>query len=161
MKYLLIVFVVAIALAPLSHFMPSKRQRQIAKLREYAAVHGLFVEFRSRPGRFRPGSDIGRDKSRDRAGHDTIYYGKRLPPSKQKRGQQSGVWLREPGGWVSLERRLPVPAPLQDLPAEILAASVDEGSCGIYWRESGGVELVAQITRTLELWSEELRATES
>ena len=161
MKYLLIIFVVAIALAPLSHFMPSKRQRQIAKLREYAAVHGLFVEFRSQPGRSQPGSDVGGDKSRDRAGHDTIYYGKRLPPSKQKRGQQSGVWLREPGGWVSLERRLPVPAPLQDLPAEILAASVDEGSCGIYWRESGGVELVAQITRTLELWSEELRATES
>ena len=156
MKYLLIIFVVAIALAPLSHFMPSKRQRQIAKLREYAAVHGLFVEFRSQPG-----NDVGRDKSRGRAGHDIIYYGKRLPPSKQRRGQQSGAWLREQGGWVSLERRLPVPAPLQDLPADILAASVDEGSCGIYWRESGGVELVAQITRTLELWSEELRATES
>ena len=156
MKYLLIIFVVAIALAPLSHFLPSKRQRQIAKLREYAAVHGLFVEFRDVPG-----SDTGRGKSRDRAGHDTIYYGKRLPPSKHRRGQQGGAWLREQDGWVSLGRRLPVPAPLQELPGDILAASVDEGSCGIYWRESGGIELVEHITRVLERWSEELRATES
>ena len=38
MTYLLIIFVIALALAPLSHFVPSKRQREIARLREYAAV---------------------------------------------------------------------------------------------------------------------------
>jgi hypothetical protein len=156
LKYLLIIFVIAIALAPLSHFAPSKRQRQIARLREYAAVHGLFTEFRSLPG-----SAAGRARSRDQAGHETIYYGKRLPPSKHRRGQQGCAWLREQGDWVSLGPRVPAPALLRELPAEILAASVDEGSCGVYWRESGGVELVAQITRILTLWSEELRATES
>ena len=156
MKYLLIMFVIAIALAPLSHFFPSKRQRQIAKMREYAAVHGLFVEFRAVPG-----SDKGRVKSRDRAGHDTIYYGRRLPPSKQRRGQQTSAWLREEGAWTSLGRRLPVPGPLLQLPEQVLAASVDESSCGIYWREPGGIEPVAQITRILEAWSEDLRAIES
>ena len=156
MKYLLIMFVIAVALAPLSHFVPSKRQRQIAKMREYAAVHGLFVEFRPMPG-----SDRERVKSRDRAGHDTIYYGKRLPPSRARRGQQTRVWLQEEGAWTSLGRRLPVPDPLQQLPEQVRAASVDESSCGIYWRESGGIELVAQITRLLELWSEDLRAIES
>jgi len=48
--YLLIIFVIALALAPLSHFVPSKRQRKVVCLREYAAVHGLFVEFRTLPG---------------------------------------------------------------------------------------------------------------
>ena len=57
LKYLLIVFVIALALAPLSHFVPSKRQRHIARLREYAAVHGLFVEFRSLPGTARERAD--------------------------------------------------------------------------------------------------------
>ena len=50
MKYLLILFIIALALAPLTHFLPSKRQRKVAGLREYAAVHGLFVEFRKLPG---------------------------------------------------------------------------------------------------------------
>ncbi len=63
MTYLLIIFVIAVALAPLSHFVPSKRQRQIARMREYAAVHGLFVEFRGVPGR-----DRVRARDRDGAG---------------------------------------------------------------------------------------------
>jgi hypothetical protein len=50
LTYLLIILVIAIALAPLSHFVPSKRQREVARMREYAAVNGLFVEFRGVPG---------------------------------------------------------------------------------------------------------------
>ena len=153
MTYLLIFFVIVVALVPLTHFMPSKRQREIARMREYAAVHGLFVEFRSVPGRA-----SGRIKSRDRAGHDTIYYGKRLPPAKQKKPQQSQAWLLEAEGWVALGRRLAVPESLVQLPAQVLAASVDEGSCGIYWRESGGVDAVEQIRQVLETWAGQLRA---
>jgi len=153
LTYLLIFFVIVVALVPLTHFMPSKRQREIARMREYAAVHGLFVEFRSVPGRA-----SGRIKSRDRAGHDTIYYGKRLPPAKQKKPEQSQTWLLEAEGWVALGRRLAVPESLVQLPAEVLAASVDEGSCGIYWRESGGVDAVEQIRQVLETWAGQLRA---
>ncbi len=47
LTYFIIIFVVALALAPLSHFLPSKRQRKVAGMREYAAVHGMFVEFRA------------------------------------------------------------------------------------------------------------------
>ena len=50
MKYFLILFVLALAIAPLTHFLPSKRQRQIARMREYAALHGMFVEFRKLEG---------------------------------------------------------------------------------------------------------------
>ena len=152
LTYLLIIFVIAIALAPLTSLMPSKRQREVARMREYAAVHGMFVEFRSVPGR-----ESGRIKTRDHAGHDTIYYGKRLPPPRQKL-ETSRAWLYEPEGWVGLERRLVVPAELAQLPTQVLAASVDEGSCGIYWRESGGVDAVEQIRLVLEAWAGQLRA---
>lgn len=151
MTYLLIVLVIAIALAPLSHFVPSKRQREIARMREYAAVHGMYVEFRAVPGRERGGP---RDK--DRVGHETIYYGKRLPAARKK-ARPARAWLQLEAGWVGLERKLPVPPALAGLPPEVLAASVDESSCGIYWRESGPVAKVEQIRQVLESWASDLR----
>ena len=151
LTYLLIIFVIALALAPLSHFVPSKRQRAIAKMREYAAVQGLFVEFRQVPGR-----EQGRMRTRDGGGKNTIYYGKRLPPAKEKR-EQTRAWLYENDTWTGLERRLPVPDALAHLPVSVLAASVDEGSCGIYWQEAGAVADVEQIRQVLEAWSVDLR----
>ena len=151
MTYFFIILVVAIALAPLSHFVPSKRQREIARMREYAAVHGLFVEFRNLPVR---GS--GRAREPDRAGQDTIYYGKRLPASRKKT-EKARAWRVESGCWVSLERSYTVPPILQQLTLTALAASVDEASCGVYSQESGGVEAVEQIRQVLEAWSAELR----
>ena len=151
MTYLLIILVIAIALAPLSHFMPSKRQREIAGMREYAAVNGLFVEFRGVPGR-----DRVRARDRDGAGRDTIYYGKRIPAATTK-ARRTQAWRFENGSWMGLERRAEVPSGLASLPAEVLAASVDEGSCGVYWQEAGGVENVALIRQVLEAWADELR----
>jgi hypothetical protein len=151
LTYLLIAFVIAVALAPLSHFVPSKKQREIARMREYAAVHGMFVEFRRVPGR-----DSSAPAGRGRASQDTIYYGKRLPPAKAKR-EAALIWLLETDGWVGLERRHAVPAALLSLAVPVLAASVDEGSCGIYWRESGGVEAVELIRQVLESWAGQLR----
>ena len=152
MTYLLILFVIALALAPLSHFVPSKRQREIARMREYAALHGMFVEFRRVPGR-----DGYQPRERDRASHDTIYYGKRLPVTRGK-DQKAQAWLLEAGGWVGLERRHAAPPALAGLAVPVLAASVDAASCGVYWRESGGVEAVEQIRLVLEAWAGELRA---
>ena len=150
MTYLLIILVIAIALAPLSHFVPSKRQREIARMREYAAVNGLFVEFRGVPGR-----DRVRSSDRDGAGGDTIYYGKRIPAART-RAVKTQAWRFENGRWVGLERRAEVPAELASLPVEVLAASVDEGSGGIYWQEAGGVENLELIRRVLEVWAEEV-----
>lgn len=148
MTYLLIIFIIALALAPLSHFVPSKRQRKVARMREYAAVHGMFVEFRRVPGADRPGGQAVAGP-----GGDTIYYGKRLPP---RRGDpvQGGNWVFHETGWRSLDRRDPVPSPLLQLPAGILAASAAEGSCGIYWQESGTEQDVEQVRQALEAWAE-------
>ena len=151
MTYLLIFFVIAIALAPLSHFVPSKRQREIARMREYAAVHGMFVEFRRVPA-----PAHGQPGARDASFQDTIYYGRRLPPARQK-GEKARAWVLEAAGWAALDRGCAVPAALLQLTPQVLAASVDEGSCGVYWRESGGVEAVEQIRRVLESWAGQLR----
>ncbi|MEP4148141.1 MAG: hypothetical protein ABJL54_13040 [Halioglobus sp.] len=148
MKYLLILFVIAVALAPLTHFLPSKRQRQVARMREYAAVHGLFVEFRDLPAR---ASRQGQEKRKQQI----IYYGKRLPPSR-KEARSRTAWACEESKWTSLTGRAAVPAALEQMPASILAASLDEGSCGIYWLEAGEEADVAQIVSALEAWHGEL-----
>lgn len=159
MTYLLIFFVIAVALAPLSHFVPSKRQREIARMREYAAVHGLFVEFRRLPGSASGRSSAAGSKVRaphDPVGRDIIYYGKRLPPARNK-GERRQAWLCDGQEWRSLEQRAVLPAPLEVLGVPALAASVDENSCGVYWSEAGGEEPVELIRRCLEDWSAQLR----
>lgn len=138
---LLILFVMAVAVAPLLHFKPSKRQREFASMREYAAVHGLFVEFRHAPSEAAVSGPI----------KNLIYYGKRLPTSRAKT-LQSGAWTKTQFGWRSVGQRLPVPAPVEELPVEIVAASVDQFSCGIYWTESDGERGVEQIRQMLEHW---------
>jgi hypothetical protein len=145
LTYLFIIFVIALALAPLGHFFPSKRQREVARMREYAAVHGLFVEFRDLPA-----ADDAPVPLRD-----VIYYGKRLP-NKRANPVASAAWLRSQQGWRSVGRRLPVPAAVQELSPEIIAASVDQSSCGVYWTESAGDAGVEQIRQSLERWCEAL-----
>lgn len=150
MKYLLILFVLAVALAPLTHFMPSKRQRKQARMREHAAVQGLFVEFRDLPG---PQVDAALSRS----SQQVIYYGKRLPPARGK-PRPRRVWLPREEGWRGLEHREPFPDCLADLPAAALAVSVDEGSCGVYWQESGEEEEASQIVELVQAWSGTFRA---
>ncbi|MFT4518539.1 MAG: hypothetical protein ACI9JM_000920 [Halioglobus sp.] len=149
LTFFIILVIVTVAIVPLVQLAPSKRLRRIARLREYAAVHGLFVEFRETPGKeqlirlaqFRPA--------------DVIYYGKRLRPPKGK-PLDSNSWIAAPEGWRSLGKRVPVPASLLELPPEIFAASVDGSSCGVYWAESAEEETVEQIRTALEAWSEKL-----
>jgi len=146
-KFLLILFVVALALAPLAHFLPDKRQRKIARLREYAAVHGLFVEFRELPG-------TPVEQPRDGR---VIYYGKRVP-ARVGAAVERGAWKRSDGEWTGVKTRRPAPPQLRELSADILAGSVDSASCGVYWTESGEEDAVEQIRGALERWIAELAA---
>lgn len=145
LTYLLIVVVIAMALAPLAHFVPSKRQRALTRMREYAALNGMFVEFRDLPAR--AGSHV--------VVRDVIYYGKRLPNMRAK-PIASASWLRTEEGWKCVDKRLPVPAAVQELSAEISAASVDQASCGVYWTESTGEAGVEHIRQVLVRWCDEL-----
>lgn len=152
MVWLLILFVVAIALVPLLHFAPSKRQRAIAGMRERAAIDGLFVEFRQAPG------GQGRPLPNGVQSQDLIYYGKRLPAAK-KRARLNHSWRRDNEGWLAVGGYVPVPELFAGLPDSAVAASVDPDSCGIYWNESGGVEAVSEIASLLDRWAEQLGAT--
>lgn len=143
LTYLLILFIVALAVAPLAHFLPSKRQRAVARMREYAAVHGLFVEFRDTPVR----------AGEPRSSGQVIYYGKRLPASLAT-PVTSTAWAKTREGWRCVGGRVQTPAPVEALAVEILAASVDPSSCGVYWNETAGEEAVEQIRQALERWSE-------
>ena len=145
MKYFFILFVIALALAPLTHFLPSKKQRKIARMREYAALHGLFVEFRDPPGGNRGGERPA----------SVIYYGKRFPASVSARVER-GAWVRTGRDWRSVEGRVPVPPQLHELQVEILAAGVDGSSCGVYWTESAAEESVEEIRQSLEHWLADL-----
>ncbi|MEQ9464968.1 MAG: hypothetical protein RJQ10_14990 [Haliea sp.] len=149
MNYLLIAFIIVVALAPLTHFLPSKRQRRQAALREAAALAGLFVEFRSLPG-----TAAGRAPQ---AQQDVIYYGRRLAPSKG-RGSRRGAWLQRDGEWLpaATGARTPVPGPLLACSPDILGASLDEGSCGVYWQEQGDTATVGEIHGILLAWAEQI-----
>jgi hypothetical protein len=151
MEYLIIILAVALAIAPLSHFVPSKRQRAVARMRESAALKGLFVEFRRLPGQ--PGSHASGSA---RATEGVIYYGKRLPPARGPTLPR-GSWVRSEEAWRSTRGGDTPPDILADFPVSVLAASVDEGSCGIYWRESGGPEELARIISIIEAWATSLR----
>ena len=149
MSWLIILLVVALALAPLLHFMPSKRQRRVASLRQHAALQGMFVEFRQLPegSAERLGPDV--------SGGNTIYYGRRLAPPR--RGEsRSGTWLCLDGRWQALHRHLPVPGSLGDLADIACAASVDTGSCGIYWNEAGDEGDIDRIRDALMTWNDAL-----
>ena len=149
MVWLLILFILAIALVPLFHFAPSKRQREIARLREQAAVGGLFVEFREAPG------VAGRPLPEGVSERDLIYYGRRLPAAK-KRARVTHAWRRDKDGWLGVGGYVPLPDVFADFPDSAVAASVDPDSCGVYWNESGGTDAVAEIISLLERWAEQL-----
>lgn len=144
MVWLLIAFVVVMAIVPLMHFAPSKRQREIAGLREQAAVGGLFVEFRDPPGAERGWPEDVRPGS-------IIYYGKRLPAKRQGRIAAAG-WRCDNDEWRAVGGYVEVPESFASLPAGMLAASVDDGSCGVFWTESTGEAAVEQIRCSLEAW---------
>lgn len=146
MELLLIAGAVLMVLAPLSNFFPSKRQRREANLRQTAAQAGLFVEFRDLPGNRAPADpDAGQ----------VIYYGLRLAPS-QARGRRRQAWWRRDGHWEPLPAAGPAPEALERCPEGVLAASIDEGSCGLYWQERGDAAMVQAMGQLLAQWRDSL-----
>lgn len=151
MGYGIIVVVLLLALAPLWHFVPTKRQKHQASLRECAALSGLFVEFRDLPlGPER----LARLSATER---QVLYYGLRLPASR-KSPRERRAWFREQGDWQSRPARQQPPKIAAKLPDVVLAIAVSEESCGIFWQERGDDNLVREIAVLLEQWKGEVLA---
>jgi hypothetical protein len=146
MTYLLITIIIFVALAPLWHFMPSRRQRREAKLRETAALAGLFVEFRDLP---LPEAQRARLPSSER---QVLYYGRRL---KRTRGdaRRSAAWWRKDGEWRSSDPHAALPSVAPEMPPAVLALGITESSCGVYWQEEGEEETVRALAALLTRWA--------
>ena len=147
MEYLVIVLVIAVALAPLSHFVPSKAQRKIARLREYAAINGLYVEFRDLPG--------VEAKTRVESSGRNIYYGRRVRARAMEGGRRR-VWVCRDNRWSAVPRGPSVPEVLAELPVGILAVSADLDSCGIYWQETGDEAEIDRILQVLDALADKI-----
>lgn len=148
--YVFIAVVVALAVAPLLHFLPTSTQRRQVAFREKAALGGLFVEFRDLPGYGPRLARMGRNE------RQVVYYGARLPAARGDCHQRQS-WWRVDDTWRGGPQRLaPLPSALRDLPSSVLAASVDSSSCGVYWRECGDPGDVSQLIHCVTVWRADL-----
>lgn len=129
--------------------MPSKRQKHQARLREAAAIAGLFVEFRDLP--LAP-QRLARLSAPDR---QVLYYGRRLKPSRRD-ARPAQNWYREADHWVSRPPRLTAPDIAAVVPESVLALGVGEASCGVYWREEGDENTVRELASLLQQWQAQL-----
>ena len=131
--YLLIALVVLLALSPLFSMMPSRRQRQLADLRQAAASAGLYVKF----------------DTRDDGDKLTVIYGCQrqrgdaptVPGRAQREGEQ---WRAGVPSWPA--ERLSM---LDELPAGVSEVREDAGGVAAVWDEQGERADVEQIARVL------------
>ncbi len=149
MKYLFFLFAFVMVLGPLTHIIPSARQRQIARFRERVAVEGMFVEFRNLPAfKAIPGAAAPVDVQ-------VVYYGRRLAPSRgEPRERRSWLWRN--GEWLAIGHRDAMPPLLVQLPAQVQAVGYDENSCGAYWLESDQDHDVTVIIDAISAWATDL-----
>lgn len=149
MTYVIILVVMLAALAPLWHFKPTRRQKKQAKLRETAALLGLYVELRDLP--LKP----AQLERLPRSEKQVLYYGRRLPATRgDVRTTQS--WFRRGTLWESLPARVTPPSIVDQLPLSVLAVASSEASCGVFWNEEGDEDTVRLLSSFLEQWSDTL-----
>ncbi len=147
MTYLIIAIIVLIAIAPILHFLPTRRQRLITELRDTALKTGLFVEFRS---------DLDLEKYIERLNIkpvDIIFYGLRIPLAANIESKKK-IWLRGKDGWSSRNEAKRFPNFLNGLPDDVLAVSADNRCIGVYWTEKGEIKDVENIRLALASWAD-------
>ena len=133
MSYILIVVVLLVALSPLLSMMPSRRQRQLADLRQAAASAGLYVQL-----------DSGLPGESER-----VRYG-----CRRQRGDRAiapGTYVRDESGWRATSGQWPEDrlALLADLPEGVSEIREEMGGISALWDEQGGPEEVQAIARVL------------
>ncbi|MDJ0878976.1 MAG: hypothetical protein QNI86_10220 [Halieaceae bacterium] len=135
MSYLLILLIIFVALSPLITMMPSRRQRQLADLRQAAASAGLYVKL---------------EKGED--GSQRVFYGCR----RQRGDSAAAPVMLAPGeaGWTETAGRWPAErlAALEPLPGGVLEVREDREGVGVNWDEEGtreDVEAIARVLRNL------------
>ena len=137
MTWLLILFIVFVALAPLITLMPTRAQKKLARLRQHAAVIGLQVQLREPPGRTT-------DKRLQ------ACYGLRAP--HRKRLPVSGAFAPRDGSWHNIELGgAELPASFRgDFPAGVSYLQLAPDQVVAFWDEQGEEADIEQIQGSLE-----------
>ncbi len=137
MTWLLIVFIVFVALAPLISLMPTRRQKRLAAIRQAAAVAGLQVQLLEPPG---PGVDK----------RLSACYG--LRAQHRQRLGLTGNFVSEGDGWRNLDRRgSPLLSELAaGFPSGVSHLVLRPDSVMAFWDERGEVAEVETIKQALE-----------
>ena len=140
MTYFLIAVIVMAALSPLISMMPSRRQKQIANLRQRASLCGMSVQLLEKPGS---------------AGTDPLvaFYGRHRQRDDRK-GVASIRLRREGTGWAG--QRGAASSAMEDLlkqlPMGVSHVTEDLHNIGVYWDEQGeeaDVEVIDSILKQL------------
>jgi hypothetical protein len=136
-SWLLIVLVVFIALSPLITMMPTRRQKQIANLRQAAAVRGLSVQLREPPSRV----------SLEGA---PVFYG-RHRAREARAVPQSAMFQRDDMAWKALDGELPGLdlEILQEMPEGVNLVWLSPQEVGVFWDERGDEDDLATIDGVL------------
>ena len=138
LTYFFIVLVVLVALSPLISMMPSRRQRQIAKLRQRAAMCGVQVQLRKPPAPvadsgLQPFYGRGRQRGDHRVAATAIYH------------LQGDSWISAAGEPCiehnDLFKRLP------DGVSHVYEAARE---VGLFWNERGEESDVERISQVLQ-----------
>jgi hypothetical protein len=136
--YFLIALVVMVALSPLISMMPSRRQRQIANLRQRASLCGMSVQLRAKPGAADTEPLVafyGRHRERgDRKGVASVRY--------QRDGDR---WVCPEGVSSAVPQSL-----LQQFPVGVSHLIEDLHNIGVYWDEQGVEADVERINDLLK-----------
>ena len=154
MTYLVILFVLALALAPIFALMPSKRQKLQMELRDKARVCGLQVQICDLP-------QTRRDRVREEdvvkgVAYRLLWQLKDFNQQELKQRRFSYIRLRdvpheEHDGEVVPEVLWNLLGELlQALPESIQAVECAEFGLSVYWLEKGDVQTVADIKGQLE-----------
>lgn len=140
MSYVIILVVLAAVLGPLMAVLPTKRQRHLAEQREKAGRAGLAVRLRRLP-------DIP-PRFRFEAPDGVMCY-ERVYAARSRPNWQTGLFVRTPEGWQSLNSGREVPDALAGLPQGVVVVSLGPGELQVFWDESDGDDAVDRITATM------------
>ncbi len=145
MTYLLIVFVLALALAPIFALMPSKRQKLQMELRDRARQIGLQVLVCDIP-------QTRRQQVRQQRTEQGVVYRRLWEHSEMLKKQFQYIRVRgddnpEP---MPSEIKVQLEQLLFNLPDSVRAVDCATVGLGVYWKEEGSQDDVSMIKEQLD-----------
>ncbi len=152
--YLIIAVVIAALISPLLALKPTRRQKHILSLREEARKRGLQVQ-------------VMTESIVDEDGENSTsirYFVPWLAKDLQQVGSDQWLLVRDRGrgppskwvGWRWFKQEAPqhhqvaIDKMVFDLPNEVNALSVNGQGVGVYWQESGDIDLLSKIDKNIK-----------